>query len=593
MKLSVEQRRAGLFVPVFALRSKDDLGVGDTKSLTAMIDWCGQKGFSVLQVLPVNETSDDNSPYNAISASALDITTLHVSPETVPGLSVKIYSELCSSLVLKKLREGPVKYATVKKLKWELCWQAFGHFEKAGPSEDANGEHGKFERFAGQESSWLADYCLFRALMEQNGHVPTWEQWPVEHRTPLTARKWVKALPKKEHANFVRREKFFAFVQWLLFSQWETVRAHGDARGVALMGDIPFGISRHSVDVWAKPENFDLKWSGGAPPEPFFQPDEFTKVWGQNWGVPVYDWKHMESERYGWWKRRVFQVSRFFHVFRIDHVLGFYRIYAFPWRPEENGAYVGLTKAQAKKKAGALPGFLPNDDETGESRDANREHGEMLIKILKEAAGNSIIAGEDLGVVPVYVRPSLAELAVSGFKIPLFERDEQSREYLPPEKYPALSVATLATHDHETMAGIWESWWQDFDLSQKLSAANGKEISAKDKELIQKGTYSSWELYRTQRFCRQDDRTLMKNFEPVIRESLCRRLMESNSWLAVLMVTDLFGMKIRFNVPGPVSESNWSERLPFNIEDIDADEQRRPIGAFISQLIADTGRKTG
>jgi 4-alpha-glucanotransferase len=571
-----------LFAPVFALRSRDDLGVGDTKALTAMIDWCAQTGFSVLQVLPINETSDDNSPYNAISAQALDITTLHLAPDAVPGLSVENYSELCSPLALKKLRAGPVRYAAVKKLKWELCWQAFGHFEKNG---DANDGHVKFERFISRENSWLADYCLFRALMEQNGNVPTWEQWQPEHRTPSAARKWIKALPKKEHANFARREKFFAFVQWLLFTQWEAVREHGDAKKVALMGDIPFGISRHSVDVWARPENFDLRWSGGAPPEPFFQPDEFTKAWGQNWGLPVYNWEQMKRDHYAWWKRRVFQVSRFFHVFRIDHILGFYRIYAFPWRPEENGQYAALTKEQAGKKAGGLPRFLPNDDETEKSRAANREHGEALIKMLKEAAGNSVIVGEDLGVVPVYVRPSLAELGVSGFKIPLFERDEDSREYLPPEDYPSLSVATLATHDHETMAGIWESWWRDFQVSRQLEKQPGA-----DRELIRKGIYASWELYRMQRFCRQDDRALMADFEPVIRESLCRRLMESNSWLAVLMITDLFGMKMRFNVPGPVAESNWSERLPFNVEDLGADEKSRSNAEFIGKVIRENGR---
>jgi len=129
-------------------------------------------------------------------------------------------------------------------------------------------------------------------------------------------------------------------------------------------------------------------------------------------------------------------------------------------------------------------------------------------------------------------------------------------------------------------------------LSQKLGAANGKQVSKADQELIQKGIYSSWELYRIQRFCHQDDRTLMKDFEPKVREALCHRLMEGNSWLAILMITDLFGMKIRFNVPGPVAESNWSERLPFNIDEIDGDEHRKSVGIFISQLITDSRRGT-
>jgi 4-alpha-glucanotransferase len=581
VKLSTEQRRAGLFVPVFALRSKNDLGVGDTKSLMSMIDWCTQSGFSVLQILPINETSGDNSPYNAISANALDITTLHVAPETIPGLSAKKFQELCQPDLLAKLRQGSVAYKAVKKLKWEICQQAFENF---GPSA-TNDQLDAFEKFIEAESSWLADYSLFRALMELNGNVPTWEQWRAEHRTPRKARIWARQLPSDERVALENRELFFSFVQWLLARQWEQVRQHSDKCGVALMGDVPFGISRHGVDVWAQPDDFDLQWSGGAPPEPFFKPDEFTKVWGQNWGIPVYNWEKMKENDYAWWRQRVRQVSRFFHIFRIDHIIGFYRIYTFPWRPEENAAYANLTKAEAEAKAGMLPRYLPNDDETEESRAANCAHGEALMAILQEAAGDSIIIGEDLGMVPIYVRPSLTKLGISGFKIPLFERNEETREYLPPEEYPELSVATLATHDHDTMAGIWASWWRDFELSEKLT----KEENG-DKELIQKGIYSSWELYRMQRFCRLDDRTLIRDFEPTVREGLCGRMLGGRSWLALLMITDLFGMKIRFNVPGPVAESNWSERLPFNVEDMAKDGHLESLRQFAIGLIKETGR---
>ncbi|MDR2463472.1 MAG: 4-alpha-glucanotransferase [Verrucomicrobiales bacterium] len=587
MKISTEQRRAGLFAPVFALRSKDDLGVGDTKSLTVMMEWCARHGFSVLQVLPINETSDDNSPYNAISSVALDITTLTVTPDTVPGLAEKIFAEVCPASAVEKLREGPVRYRAVKKLKWELCERAFGHFEKMR-NKSADAQREQFAKFIEKEKSWLADYVLFRALMELNGSVPTWERWQVEHRSPSAARDWAGSLSAAARKKLARRERFFAFVQWLLFAQWSAVRADGDRLGVALMGDLPFGVSRHSADVWARRENFDLRWSGGAPPETFFQPDEFTKKWGQNWGMPLYDWSFMAADGHAWWRQRVRQVSRFFRVFRVDHILGFYRFYAFPWRPEENSVYAPLTVTEAEKRAGALPRFFPHDDETEESRAANCTHGEALIEMLKDAAGDSIIVGEDLGVVPVYVRPSLTRLNVSGFKIPLFERDEASREYLPPEEYPPLSVATLATHDHETMAGMWESWWREFARSRELA-----KLPDADVELVQQGTCASWELYRTQRFGRLGDRVPLSvsDYEPTVREALCRRLLESKSWLAMLMVTDLFGMKIRFNVPGPVAESNWSERLPFNVEDVADDERRKEITGFIERLIESAGRK--
>ncbi len=573
-------RQAGLFVPVFALRSRSDLGVGDTACLRELIHWCGETGFRVLQVLPINETSADNSPYNAISAHALDITTLALSHGSIPGLTQEIFDTHCPEDLRLRLREGPVAYRSVKKLKWTLCQAAFENFESQGGRGDLG-----WQKFSRLEASWLEEYALFRALMERNGESPVWERWEPQHRSPALARIWLKSLPDAERETFSKRIRFFSYVQWQLHRQWDELRSHADSRSVRLMGDIPFGISRHSTDVWSRPGQFDLKWSGGAPPEPFFQPDEFTKVWGQNWGVPLYDWEAMASDSYDWWQRRVRHTARFFPVFRIDHILGFYRIYAFPWRPEENGIYAALTPDEAREKAGDLPQFFPSDDATEGGREENRREGEKLLRILKAAAGDSVVVGEDLGMVPVYVRPSLASLGISGFKIPVFERQESDHEYLNPAGYPELSVATFATHDHETMAGFWEGWWRDFETSQQIRAA-GKS----DPVLQEKGKLSSWELYRTQRFAGLDDKQLIRDYEPMVREALCRRLLGAGSWLAVFMITDLFGMRIRFNVPGPVAESNWSERLPFEVQDISRDPARAEIVEFIRREIKASAR---
>ena len=576
-------RQAGMFVPVFALRSRADLGVGDTDALRRMIDWCSGAGFRVLQILPVNETSDDNSPYNAVSAQALDITTLALYPGAIPGLDRDLYHELCNGELLGKLRSGPVAYRAVKVLKWELCWRSFQNFEAEGGGNDR-----EWHDFLEKESDWLGDYALFRVLMEHNGGFSTWESWQVEHRTPEAAKAWLNSMDVGERGAFETRMRFYSFVQWQLHRQWDEVCSHADKCGVRLMGDVPFGISRQSVDVWANPGQFDLKWSGGAPPEPFFQPDEFTKVWGQNWGVPVYRWDVMERDGYKWWKRRVSHVARFFHLFRIDHVLGFYRIYAFPWRPEENALYATMLQDEAEKKAGALPRFFPSDDNSEAGRLQNRRQGECLLEILQQAAGDSVIVGEDLGVVPTYVRPSLASLQISGFKIPLFERQEWDREFLKVEDYPELTVATLATHDHETMAGIWESWWQDFQAAESLRLA-GRD----DPEVSEKGKQSCWELYRTQRFAGLDDKHLIRDYEPQVREALCRKLLSAKSWLAILMITDVLGLKIRFNVPGPVAESNWSERLPFLVEEIGSDAFRRGVTEFVRNEILRANRDAG
>jgi len=577
MKTRIPARCAGLFVPVFALRSQGNLGVGDTESLRGMVDWCAESGFQVLQVLPINETSDDNSPYNSISSVALDITTLALRPGLIPGLSEESFGRLTNREMLESLSQGPVQYRKVKALKWALCEEAFrGYHSEA--------EKAEFQAFLLKEQSWLEDYAFFRALVESNGH-PAWERWPEMQRSPQAASAWWMALESGEMTAFGQRLRFYSFVQWLLYRQWEEIAMYAETKSVRLMGDMPFGVSRHSADVWAKPEQFDLNWSGGAPPEPMFQPDAFTAKWGQNWGVPIYRWDRMEQDGYAWWKNRVRGVARIFKLFRIDHVLGFYRVFSFPWQPQENASYAELDRKEAEEKAGDLPRFLPKDDTTPENCQSNRRQGESILRVLKEAAGDSIIVAEDLGVVPDYVRPSLLELGMSGFKIPLFERIEESREYKDPLQYPELTVATLSTHDHETMAGTWDNWWHP--IERDLGAGI---IPRGNAGLSEEGKQSSWELYRTQRFCGVSDATLLRTFEPVIREALLKTLLQCPSWLAILMITDVFGLKMRFNVPGPVAESNWAERLPFTVEDLKSDGYNTRVTSFTRQQIQSANR---
>ncbi len=153
-----------------------------------------------------------------------------------------------------------------------------------------------------------------------------------------------------------RSRQFWSYVQWVAFKQWQDLKKYADARNVELMGDMPFGVSRYSADVWAERKIFDLDWSGGAPPETYFQGDKFVRVWGQNWGVPLYNWEENRKENFAWWRQRVENLCKLFHYFRIDHVLGFFRVYSFPWIPERNHEFIDLTKEEASEITG---GRLP------------------------------------------------------------------------------------------------------------------------------------------------------------------------------------------------------------------------------------------
>lgn len=572
-------RRAGLFVPAFTIRTDQDLGVGDTRGVREMIDWCRDAGFGVLQLLPINETSGDNSPYNAISSRALDITGLHISPKTIPGLSQKAIDEAVTEEERKTLNKGPVRYRRVKSLKLALCETAFKAWDK-GSKVGADSRE-MFETFCREEEKWLEPYGYFRALMEKYESSPVWERWRPEHGSPKKACKWEESLSSKERKTFETRRAFFCFVQWLLHKQWREVAAYGETQGVYLMGDIPFGVSRHSCDVWSHPDIFNLEWSGGAPPEPLFAQDLFTKKWGQNWGIPPYRWDRMKENGFEWWRQRIRGVTDIFRLFRLDHVLGFYRLYSFPWQPDRNAEFENLSEEEARNLAGDLPRFFPSEDQTPEGMKINQEHGEALLRMVLDAAGDAVVIGEDLGMVPDYMRPSLESMGISGFRIPMFTRHEGSREYVKSEEYPSLTLCTLSTHDHETMAGTWDLWWKTFDEGESSGDPGQKE----------KGTQASWELYRTLRFAGMDDRELIRPYAPAVHRKMVEQLMASRSWLAILMITDCFALKQRFNVPGPVSESNWSERLPFTVKTLRRSEKWKEATASITETLRECGRR--
>ena len=263
MKLSPDKKLAGILCPSFSIRTEDDLGIGDTEGVRQMIDWCQAHGISLLQVLPLNETSDDNSPYNAISSMALEPTTIAISPEHVPDLTAAKFKEIATPELLKELRTGPVKYARVKELKRTLLRAAFDsflakHWNKKTERSDA------FRAFLAENGEWISDYGMFRVLMEDYHAWPTWDEWAPDRRNPQRAMTWLLSLPLAERDEYGKRILFLnMYIQWIAYSQWMALKEYGTKRKVLLMGDIPFGVNRYSSDVWSNHAIFDLDWSGG------------------------------------------------------------------------------------------------------------------------------------------------------------------------------------------------------------------------------------------------------------------------------------------------------------------------------------------
>lgn len=567
MQLTPDRPIAGILAPLFAIRSGDDLGVGDTQSLREFVDWAAQYGFGLVQLLPVNETGGDNSPYMAVSSMALEPSTIRTSPETIPDLSKQAFETITASVDFKKLRSGPVQYRKVKPLKLALLAGAFDSFSRKHLAKKTARAR-KFQAFLREHSAWIHDYALFRVLMDENG-TEQWDRWPAGQSTAKSALQWLDTLAPSRRRELNRRMNFYKYVQWIAFTQWRELKEYCNKKKVALMGDVPFGVSYYSADVFSNPELFDLGWSGGAPPEQMFKGDPFTEKWGQNWGVPIYRWDAMRKDNFAWWRRRVQTVRGIFHLFRVDHILGFYRIYSFPWRPEANGDFLALSPEEVKARTGGrLPQFLPHEDNTPENREANCRQGAEILKVLLNEVGEHRLIGEDLGVVPEYVRPNLTALGIAGFKIPIWEKEQDTR-LIDGIKYQRLSVTTYATHDHPPLKALWEN------LREAVEQRHDG--------------HARWEMQCLAGFAGLQI-PIPTPFTPEIHESLLAALFRSNSWLSICMITDLFGGTQRFNVPGAIADTNWSERIPQTVGQLRRNKEIHPLMKRIHGLLKKTGR---
>ncbi len=566
MNFSPEERIAGILAPLFALRTDEDLGIGDVEALRHFVDWAAEIGFKLVQLLPINETGRDNSPYNAISSVAIEPTTLHLAPGSPQDLTPEDYDEVIATIDLKKLRRGNVNYKRVRKVKNALLEKAFAHFQQRTLDDETVAR--PFENFCRDHASWLENYSFFRALMEKNRGHETWDRWREEHRSLGTARDWLEKLGPTRRKKFETRMRFFCYVQWIAHEQWSATKRYAKERGVSLMGDIPFGVSYYSADVFSRPDEFALEWSGGAPPEPYFKDDEFTQKWGQNWGIPLYRWSVMRANNFAWWRQRVRSVRNLFHTFRVDHVLGFYRIYAFPWRPTRNQEFLGLSwDEMLQRTEGKAPHFAPREDSTAENCESNKREGEEYLRVVLAESGETTIAGEDLGTVPRYVRPSLHSLGIAGFKIPQWE--DYDGRVTPGNEYERLSVATYATHDHKPLRLLWEE-------------AVEKPTETQDQ--------SRRELEKIAIFAEMAAQTEPIQFEKDFYPRALRGLFASNSWLVIVMIADLLARKDRINTPGMAMSSNWTRRMRQTVLQLRENKNVKRKMRFVRQLLQETGR---
>lgn len=309
------RKLAGTQVPVFSLRTRKSAGIGDFGDLKTMIDFVASTGQKVLQLLPINDTTithtwTDSYPYSCISVFAIhpQYADLHALPELKDAKARAEAEKTRAELnALDK-----IDYEKVNDFKINYLRQIFN---QEGEKMMKTAE---YKAFFQDTELWLVPYAQYSYLRDKNG-TADFNQWP-DHQVWDEAER--KALADPKTAAY-KNVAFFYFVQFVLDRQMQEAHEHAKAKGVILKGDIPIGVNRNGCDVWMEPKYFNLNGQAGAPP------DDFSAN-GQNWGFPTYNWFEMLKDGCQWWNRRFQNMARYFDAYRIDHVLGFFRIWEIP-----------------------------------------------------------------------------------------------------------------------------------------------------------------------------------------------------------------------------------------------------------------------
>jgi len=493
----------GIDLPLSALHSKESCGIGEFYDLIPIIDWCKSVGMDVIQLLPLNDTGDDTSPFFAISSMAIN--PLFLSLYKLPGVIEKDLEEL------RKFNDSPrVQYTQVQSHKFLFLRS---YFERKGA--DIVKEK-SFEKFA-SENEWVENYALFKVLKDRmaKNH---WQTWPSklqyldeERRDNLIKEHWVEVC-------------FYIFLQYLCYLQLSDVKAYANKNQVYLKGDIPILISPDSADVWEYTDEFDLTLSAGAPPDKF-TPD------GQVWGLLIFRWNVMEDRDFDWWRNRLSYAANFYDIYRIDHILGFFRIWAIP-----------------HGQPGTVGKFIPDD------KSSWLEHGTKILSVLVDRSPMLPI-GEDLGAVPDTVRDCISDLGICGTRVIRWE--EKKGAFIDPEQYNPISMTTVSTHDSETL----ELWWKEDPAEAKSYAKykgweyGGSLTNDKRKEILYDSHHSS-SLFHI---------NLLGEYLALFPELVWENPQDE-----------------RINVPGTVAPTNWTYRIRPSVEEILA---HKPLAQEVKKLL--------
>lgn len=662
-KTSNIEKLTGTAIPLGALYTKKSLAIGEYTSLKAFADFCKKAGLKIIQLLPVNDTGTQSSPYSGLSAFALH-------PIYADIASLPEYESACKvDKKLKKTYDAFVKdfpyterfnYQQILNRKTELLRAIYDTTDIA-----KNGSP-DFELSAWiDENPWIVEYSVFKNLKWQYMQA-SWKSWKKADQLPSQKeieKRWNDSKLKKEHL-------FYAWTQWRLSQQFKESCDYVRDQGIILKGDMPIMMNEDSCDAWSHPEFFNHNLRAGSPVDG-------ENPCGQNWGFPTYNWKNLKKAKYSWWKNRLISASQYYGAYRLDHILGFFRIWAIP----ENDTtailghaepYTGISReelnelgfaddrlrwlSQPHVKTSDIDYFTWNQKKSHEvlslccdqlgteelwlfkkeitgdkdiyaldlsgvceqketcdairqklaeywnnrtlieieddvfipvwtfnksfawttlseeekekletlflekDKEQNKQWSEQATDILKNLTGavQMQACGEDLGVCLECVPEVMKEQNILGLNVLRWTRHwaEPSQPYVDFEDYRELSVTTTSVHDSSTIRQWWE---EDADASKLFARTFVKYFEGYDPDA-------------------PNSENKIKNFTPEIAESILTATAETNSLWCIHPLQDFLYMDVnywlpeskneRINVPGEVTEFNWTYRMPCLIEDL-------------------------
>ncbi len=473
---------AGTVIPIFSLRSEGSFGVGDFGDLKQMVDWCAKTKQRVLQVLPINDTNmtytwQDSYPYNSISIYALH--PQYTDFRQLPALKDPERKAYFDALQ-KELNALPqIDYERMNNAKLEYLRELYAQEGSKAMKSEA------FKQFFAENKEWLVPYAAFCHYRDFYG-TATFSEWP-DHKT--FSEKEREAMSKST-TKIYKEVAFWYYVQFNLDQQMRAAHAYARKNKVILKGDIPIGISRDGVEAWVEPKYFNLNGQAGAPPDAF-------SADGQNWGFPTYDWDTMLADGCSWWVRRFRKMAEYFDAYRIDHVLGFFRIWEIPV-PEKSGLMgqfspaLGLSREEIeaygvqfndglflvdhKRNDRWHPRIAVQYQEAYNQLNEDQKYHfnqlyndyfyrrnnqfwytEAMKKLPKlTQATRMLVCAEDLGMVPDCVPWVMNELRILSLEIQSMPKDPTTR-FGHLSRNPYRSVDTISTHDMPTL----RQWWDE------------------------------------------------------------------------------------------------------------------------------------